>query len=154
MNIREELCVLLFEKSKLPYARIFKRHKTPWGLSVTQLLNMDSGTLGHALGQFLSKNHFELIPRLERHDAYHILTDYGTAVRDEIALQFFCYGNGKRSKYLWMVMIVGTLLNPEQWPYFRSSYERGKRARKFFHWDFKDYLHRDLVSLKAWVFTE
>ncbi|MEL7144718.1 MAG: Coq4 family protein [Bacteroidota bacterium] len=152
MNIREKICVLLFEKSKLPYARIFKRQKTPWNLSVENLLLMNQQTLGHSLGQFLSRNHFSLIPRLERHDAYHVLTGYGTEVKDEIALQFLCFGNGKRSKYLWMVMTVGTLLNPEYWSYFKQSYVRGKRARQFYHWDFKDYLQRDLASLQKWVF--
>ena len=154
MNIREKTCVLLFEKSKMPYARIFKRHKTPWQLSNVQLKQMGRGTLGSALGQFLVKNGFELIPRLERHDAYHVLTGYGTDVKDEIALQYLCFGNGKKSKYLWMVMLVGTILNPEHWSYFKASYRRGKAARTFYHWDFKQYLHRDLDSLRAWVFGQ
>ena len=154
MNIREKVCVLLFEKSKIPYARIFKRHKTPWEVSRADLLAMEPETLGHALGKFLAKNHFHLIPRLERHDAYHVLTDYGTEVKDEIALQFLCFGNGKRSKYLWMVMTIGALLNPEHWKYFKLSYRRGKSARQFYHWNFKDYLHRDLTYLKAWVFQD
>lgn len=152
MNIREKLCVLLFEKSKIPYARIFKRSKTPWGCHRESLLKMNPDTLGYHLGEFLQKNNFELIPRLERHDTYHILTGYGTDVKDEIALQYLCYGNGKRSKYLFLVMVFGTILNPEHWDYFKQSYYVGKKSRQFYYWDFKDYLDQNLADLRSSVF--
>lgn len=152
MNVREKICVLLFEKSKIPYAKIFKRKKTPWQYDKSKLLQLKSGTLGHQMGRFLERNNFDLIPRLERHDAYHILTGYHTDVKDEIALQYLCFGNGKRSKYLFLVLICGTILNPEHWQYFKKSYQIGNRARKFYHWEFKDLLSHDLQNLQDWVF--
>lgn len=154
MNIREKLCVLLFEKSKIPYAQVFKRKETPWNCNKKSLLKMQQQSLGYHLGKFLQKNNFELIPRLERHDAYHILTGYETDVKNEIALQYLCYGNGKRSKYLYLVMIFGTILNPEHWKYFRDSYRRGKKANQFYHWDFKDYLHSNIRDLRLLVFRD
>lgn len=154
MNIREKICVLLFEKSKIPYARVFKRKKIPWSCDKSGLLKMKKGTLGHQMGEFLERNGFELIPRLERHDAYHILTGYQTDVKDEIALQYLCFGNGKRSKYLFLVLVCGTILNPEHWQYFQKSYRIGKNARRFYHWDFKDFLSHDLEELQKWVFRK
>jgi len=154
MNIREKICVLLFEKSKTPYAKIFKRRKIPWKVSREELLNCNLGSLSWALGDFLKTNDFNLIPRLERHDAYHVLTGFGTEVKDEIALQFLCFGNGKRSKYLFFVIALGTLLNPEHLQYFIKSYQRGKKARRFYHWNFKNYLHNDLVELQSMVFDD
>ncbi|MGB3464269.1 MAG: Coq4 family protein, partial [Cyclobacteriaceae bacterium] len=126
----------------------FKQRKTPWGISRYQLVRMPRGTLGNTLGRFLRDNNFNLIPRLERHDAYHVLTGYGTDVKDEIALQFFCFGNGKRSKYLFLVMIFGAFLNPEHWQYFRSSYLKGKRTGQFYHLDFKECLIKDLKTFR------
>ena len=94
MAIRKNICVWLFEKSTMPYARLFKRGKAPWKLSKKDLMNFQKGTLGNALGTFLYRNNFDLIPKLERHDAYHVITNYGTEVENEIALQYFFFGNG------------------------------------------------------------
>ena len=149
MEIRKNICVWLFEKSTIPYARLFKRGKTPWRLSKKDLLRFPKGTLGNALGTFLNHNNFELIPKLERHDAYHVITNYGTEVENEIALQYFFFGNGKRSLYLYGVSTIGLILLPEYWRKYIASYSQGKRCKPIHKIDVEASLSLPLDQLQS-----
>ncbi len=40
----------------------------------------------HHLGYFLTKNNFSLQSKLENHDVFHVLTNIGITVPDEIAM--------------------------------------------------------------------
>jgi len=151
MNKREKICVWLFEKSKTPYANYFKSN-TAWDLNRTDLLSFPTYTLGHALGLFLSTNDYDLIPKLEKHDAYHVITDYGTSVREEVALQYFFLGNKKRSLYLYAVIIIGALLLPENITYYYQSYLHGKNSTPFHQWNIGALLYKPLTAIKDAVF--
>jgi ubiquinone biosynthesis protein Coq4 len=152
MNYRKQIIVRLFEISEKFYVRNFKKNKQAWGLTRAELLHYPSTTFGYQMGVFLQQNNFELIPKVERHDAYHVLTGFGTRVEDEIALQYVCFGNGKRSPYLFGVMIIGTILLPDYLRYYLRSYYHGTRANSFHHWDFKKLLHLPLDELRSAVF--
>ncbi len=118
----------------------------------SDLLLMPTNTFGHRLGQFLSHNGFEPIPKVERHDAYHILCGFSTAVEDEIALQYACFGNGKRTPYLFAVLVLGTLILPDYLYYYIRSYRFGKRACAFHHFDFKQVLPLDFEEFRSAIF--
>ena len=154
MNIRKQLIIWLFKKSQSYYTFWFKSKKKAWGLNKSQLLNLPEHTLGYALGLFLEKNGFEVIPKVERHDAYHVVTGYGTKVEDEIALQYLCYGNGKRSFYLFGVIVLGTILLPEYFSYYHRSYNIGKQCNSFHHYNYKRLLLIDLEEFRAMIFSE
>lgn len=154
MNIRKKIIVRLFELTEQFYTRHFKKNKQPWNLTRAILLDYPVDSFGNHLGRFLEANNFELIPKVERHDAYHVLTGYGTNVEDEIALQHLCFGNGKRSPYLFGVMILGTLLLPDYLSYYRRSFRRGKNAHAFHHWDFQKLLNSSLEELRFAVFPK
>jgi len=89
---------------------------------------------------------------VERHDVYHLLTGCSTAVEDEIAQQYLCLGNGKRSPYLIGVIILGALILPEYAPLYYRSFLRGKKAPPFYDWDFKSLLNDDFESLRDSIF--
>jgi len=148
MKYRKQLIIRLFEITQQLYTRYFKRNKKAWGINRRDLLEYNTATFGNELGQFLYRNNFELIPKVERHDAYHVLTGFGTNVEDEIALQYLCFGNGKRSKYLFGVITLGTLLLPEYLSYYIKSYDIGKRAHVFYDWDFSLLLHVSILQLR------
>src|SRR4051812_36397509 len=68
-----------------------------WNLTTADLLKYSEGSLGKAMGQFLQRNKVEPLAHAEYHDVHHVLFDYSITFKDEVALQFFLRGNGKRS---------------------------------------------------------
>lgn len=152
MIYRKKLILWLFEKSQKVYTNMFKNHDS-WNLTKFDLLKFPEHTLGNHLGEFLYKNGFELIPKVERHDAYHALTGYGTNVEDEIALQCLCFGNGKRSPYLYGAIILGILILPDYFKYYYKSYRIGKESNSFHQFDYKKLLHINILEFRKSVFS-
>ena len=153
MKYRKQLIEYLFDKSQKIYTSLFKNHK-PWGFKTNDLLSLPKESLGFHLGAFLKTNGFELLPKVERHDAYHVLTGYGTKVEDEIALQCLCYGNGKRSPYLYGAMILGIIILPDYYKYYYKSYRIGKNANAFHHFDYKKLLNVPLSDFRLAIFNK
>lgn len=150
--IRKKLIEWLFEKSQKIYTNLFKKHE-PWGIYKEELLTYPDDSFGKHLGLFLQKNNFELIAKVERHDAYHTLTGYGTNVEDEIALQCLCYGNGKRSIYLYGAVILGVIILPEYFKYYYDAYCIGKNANSFHHYDYKKLLKISIYKFRQTIFS-
>ena len=153
MKDRKKLIEWLFEKSQKIYTNMFKKHES-WGITKQDLLQYPKETLGKHLGLFLDKNNFELISKVERHDAYHTLTGYGTKVEDEIALQCLCFGNGKRSLYLYGAVILGVIILPEYYKYYLKSYRIGKTANAFHHYDYKKLLNINIHDFRTSIFSK
>jgi len=146
--MRKQFITWLFHRSQRFYTQYFKRN-TPWPLTVTDLLRYPNGSLGHRLGLFLHRSQFHLLPKVEHHDIYHLLSGIGTEVESEIALQYFLLGNGKRSPYLIGSILVGSLLLPEYGARYVKSYYRGRRANQLYHIDFLPLLTSDFQSLRS-----
>lgn len=152
MKFRKKIINWLFIISQKIYTQLFKKHEA-WNISKNDLLLLPKDSFGYHLGSFLHKNGFELIPKVERHDAYHVLTGYSTNVEDEIALQWLCFGNGKRSKYMYGAIILGTFILPDYYKYYKESYLKGKQANPFHHLDYKKLLHIPIDDLRRCFFT-
>jgi len=138
----------LYEWSLAPYRKWFKTN-TPWELPALTLLQYPSESLGFHLGCFLITYDFSPQPQLEDHDVFHTLTQSGITVPEEIAMQFYLLGNGKRSIYLFLVIILGGLLFPDHYKRFRRGYRKGKQAHRFYHLDFLQLLDHPLHELKT-----
>ncbi|OUR99335.1 hypothetical protein A9Q86_12230 [Flavobacteriales bacterium 33_180_T64] len=152
-NVRKKLIEWLFKHSQRVYTNLFKKHN-PWEIYKEELLAYPKVSFGRHLGEFLEKNNFELIAKVERHDAYHTLTGYGTKVEDEIALQCLCYGNGKRSLYLYGAVILGIIILPDYYQYYLRSYAIGKKANPFHHYDYKQLLKVNIQDFRQSIFTK
>lgn len=152
-TLRKQLIEWLFEHSQNVYTKLFK-HQESWEISRQELLAYPEPSFGKQLGLFLNKNGFELIPKVERHDAYHTLTGYGTNVEDEIALQCLCFGNGKRSMYLYGAMILGIIILPDYLNYYYRSYTIGKRANPFHHFNYRKLLLVNFEAFRMAVFSK
>lgn len=148
---RKQIIAWLFDVTQRIYTKYFKKN-TPWDIKKAQLLKLPKHTFGYHLGLFLDTNGFELIPKVERHDAYHVMTGYNSNEEDEIALQYLCFGNGKRSIYLFGVIIIGSIILPEYWRYYLKSYSIGKSANTFYNLDYKGLLNTSISDLRASVF--
>jgi len=146
-TLRHILLERLYEWSKLPYRLLFKR-ETAWGISVKDLLKYPIESLGYHLGCFLLQHNFTSEPQLEDHDIYHVLTRSGTSVPEEIAMQFYLFGNGKRSIYLLMVLSIGTLLFPDHIKKFWNAYTKGRKAHSFYKLNFLKLLQQPLSTLQ------
>lgn len=137
----------MYEISKKPYQKFFKKGNA-WDVNVNQLIQLPSDSLGFHLGCFLLKYNFEIQPKLEDHDIIHVLTNTGISVVDEIGMQYYLYGNGKRSLYLWMVILSGTLFYPTRFLYFKQEYQRGKQAHEFYGLDFLNMLSIPITNIQ------
>lgn len=150
---RKQLINWLFEISSKIYTKIYKKHK-PWNIGKKELLSYSKTSLGYYLGVFLDNNNFELIPKVERHDCYHVLTGYSTKVEDEIALQYLSLGNGKRSPYLFGAIILGTIILPDYLSFYIKSYHIGKQANVFHNLNFKPLLKTNIKALRQAIFSK
>ncbi len=146
--MRNHILESLYELSKRPYQRFFKQNEA-WPYSTKDLLRFKEDSLGYHLGRFLVKHHFELQPKLENHDVFHVLTNTGVTVSEEISMQFFLWGNGKRSAYLFAVLVFGTALYPDYWVLFAKSYRCGRKALSFHQLHFAKLLHFPLARIKS-----
>lgn len=152
MKLRKKIIEWLFSKSQKIYTSMFKKHQ-PWGIYREELLTYPDESFGKHLGLFLDKNNFELISKVERHDAYHTLTGYGTKVEDEIALQCLCFGNGKRSLYLYGAVILGIIILPDYLKFYYNSYCIGRNANAFHHYDYKKLLNVSIHKFRESIFS-
>lgn len=150
--MRKKFIYWLFEHSQKMYIKF--KNKKPWDIGSDELLSYSKDSFGYHLGILLKTNNFELLPKVERHDCYHLLTGYGTAVEDEIALQYVCFGNGKRSPYLLGVMFIGSLILPEYFKYYIKSYRLGKNCNQFHHFNYKNLLHFPFQEIQEAIFTK
>ncbi|MES2567645.1 MAG: Coq4 family protein [Bacteroidota bacterium] len=125
-----------------------------WNLSTGELLQFPDNSLGKVLGEFLNKSNVEPLAGAEYHDIQHVLFDYSISFKDEIGLQFFLHGNGKKSFASVSTFIGAWFILPTQWKYLRASYEKGKKCKDISTLNFKTMLHQDFYQVKVSLFNE
>ena len=119
-----------------------------WNMKTADLLKYSDGTLGKALGQFLYENEVEPLAHAEYHDVHHVLFDYSITFKDEVALQFFLRGNGKKSLASLGTSVGAWILLPTQWNYLKNSYKRGQECIDIAQLNLKELLNEDLQKIK------
>lgn len=136
--IRELLVGLGFSIS----SKVYVQFKTgySWQINTRALLNYPEESLGYHLGCFLLQHKFEPQPRCEDHDVFHVLTGYKIDTAQEIAMQFWLWGNGKRSPFVALAMLVGMVLYLDKYDAFTRAYLKGQQSRKIHNIDFKQHL--------------
>lgn len=145
--MKDKIIEKLYEMSKKPYQKYMK-HNQPWDITKEELASYPELSLGNDLGRFLTSNQFDIQEKLEDHDIIHVLTNTGISVADEIAMQYYLLGNGKRSLYLYMVILTGTVFYPMLFYRFMEAYKKGKKAHKFYYLDFLKLLHISTDTLR------
>jgi ubiquinone biosynthesis protein Coq4 len=93
--MKDQFIEKMYQWSKKPYQRFFK-NKITWEIDKDGLYTYPEESLGYHLGQFLQKNNFDIQPKLEDHDIIHVLNNTGISVREEIGMQYYLMGNGKK----------------------------------------------------------
>lgn len=137
--MKDKIIEKMYEISKKPYQKWFKKNE-PWQTTSQELIKLPKASLGFHLGNFLVRYNFEIQEKLEDHDVIHVLTNTGISVVEEIGMQYYLLGNGKRSLYLLMVITTGLLFYPTQIHYYLNQFDKGKKAHQFYHLDFQKML--------------
>lgn len=137
---RLKFLLFMYEISQKNYRKFFKRHKRKWEFTEEQLLLFQEDSLGRTLGEFYKKHGFRMIPQMENHDVYHLITGCSTKMVDEIKMQYLLFGNGKRSAYLLGVLLLGTAVYPEKISDYLKAYRKGRKMSAFHNWDFEKIL--------------
>lgn len=146
-TIKERIIAYLYTVAKIPYQYFFKNHK-PWEITIQSLLEHQTNTLGYQLGHFFKINQFEIQESLEEHDVLHVLANIGTTVKDELYLQFYLLGNGKKSLFLLLVITTGILFYQSEYKNFYKQYKRGQKAHRFYDLDFQKMLSFPVSEIK------
>ena len=154
LALRENILVFLFEISKPIYRKLFKAKQKAWRTQCKDLAQFEEGSLGKDLYYFLSKNNFEIEPKLESHDVGHVLLGYETDVKNEICMQFFYLGSGKKSVYSLLTTVLGYLFLPEVYKDYHKAFRYGKTAINFQDWDFEFLLKEPTKTLQAQIFSK
>lgn len=143
---------LVFNRFALPmvnyYRHFFKGKKIPWGENKETLSRFEEGSLGNEISLFLTENEFEINPKMESHDVFHVITGYGTSMHEEAAMQFFLIGNKKKSKLARISALIGFMIFPEYWRLYLDSYRRGRSTLHFSSWEFKELLFVEVEQLR------
>ena len=75
-------------------------------------------------------------------------------MEDEIALQCLCFGNGKRSPYLYGAIVLGISILPDYYKYYYKSFKTGKAANAFHHFDYKKLLTVPISDFRKAIFSK
>ncbi|MCW3161940.1 ubiquinone biosynthesis protein COQ4 [Chryseobacterium oryctis] len=148
---RVQFLVFAYHNTQKLYRKYFKKKKRQWQFNEKQLLEFHTDSLGRILGEFYEKHGFRMIPKMENHDVYHLITDFGTNMQDEIAMQYLLFGNGKRSAYLLSVLVLGTIVFPEYFKDYLKAYHKGRNMKAFHNWDFEGLLWQNFEHLKSFI---
>lgn len=138
----------LYKMIKEPYESMFKTKAKSWDLTIEDYLKNKEETLGYKLGSFLNAHNYGIQPKLEEHDVFHVLTNTGITVVNEIEMQFYLLGNGKKSPFVFIVIATGIFFYPFNYKMFYNSYQKGKSAHQFYHIDFSKILHKPLTEIQ------
>ncbi|MES2514680.1 MAG: Coq4 family protein, partial [Bacteroidota bacterium] len=120
-----------------------------WNLTTEGLLQYPEGSVGKELGKFLKKSGVEPLVGAEYHDLEHVLFDYSISFKDEVGLQFFLHGNGKKSFASVSTIMGAWFILPTQWKYLKNSYVKGKKCKDISKLNLKDLLNDNLNQVKA-----
>ncbi|AGC75443.1 hypothetical protein LX97_00139 [Nonlabens dokdonensis] len=136
-------------------SKIYVKFKTgpSWQVNTQQLLSYPTESLGYHLGCFLLQHKFEPQPRCEDHDVFHVLTDYKIDTAQEIAMQYWLWGNGKRSPFVLLAMLVGVIFYIDQYILFIEAFSSGYNSTGIHHLDFKQHLYSPISIFKSTLIT-
>lgn len=145
--MKEIIIETLYRIIKVPYQFLFKQTKA-WDITIQDFLKLPQDSLGFHYGCFLLKYNFNIQASLEEHDVYHVITNTGISVKDEIDMQFYLLGNGKKSTFVFIVIGTGILFYPFEYQSFYKNFKRGREAHQFYDLDFFKMLSVPLSTIQ------
>ncbi len=151
-SIRDKVIWTIVE-SLMPIYIFLRRNRPSWSVTKQDLQSMPSGSLGREIGEFYREYNLDIMPKLEFHDAYHILFNMvSNNMYDEMRMQFVVIGNGKFSLPYFGALLLSIVMYPEYWGDFREAYLKGKNATRFYDLDLEQLLTMQTSDLRHILF--
>lgn len=118
-------------------------------LTALNLVKYPEGTLGQHLGKFLLTRNYGQNTYASREDILQMLiTGNKPTLTDEIALQYYLFGNGSTSLRVLLAMCMGLAIMPYKLLHFYKMYQKGKNALRFFDIDHLGMLYQPVQRIK------
>jgi hypothetical protein len=152
IKLRSALLVYLTHKMALPVLKIIRRPEQ-FPYCMNQLMQMEDGSLGKALGLFIKEKGLALLPHYARHDLKHILLQYDTTDEGEVCLQCFMLGNGHISFPVIATVLFGLFTMPEHWLAGWYAFKRGRSAASVVNWNWFEIVPVQVQKLRANITT-
>ena len=134
-----------FYESEHFYANL---RKLQTDLRIENLTNYPENSLGFALAEFLHQQHLNSSATLEQSDIFHVLTHIGSSAEEQVGLQFYLIGNGKKTPLTLLSAIFGSIFFLHRLPQFFGQFQKGKRALLFHHLEFTKMLAQPLEKIR------
>ncbi|MES2486678.1 MAG: hypothetical protein V4581_12125 [Bacteroidota bacterium] len=122
--------------------------KTAQKLTAYQLVKYPEGSLGHQLGTFLLGSNYGQNVYAQNDDALQLLIAGKNSIKEDLAVQFYLFGNGNNSFRTLSTIVVALTLCPHYLPYFYKKYKAGKQALRFYDVDHLGLLHLPVERIK------
>jgi ubiquinone biosynthesis protein Coq4 len=148
-RIREKCLQKLIGIAKPVYEKLCKSSKLPWKVKMEDLAAYPDQSLGKELYRFLTENNITMMERFENHDVCHVLTGYATDCVNESCMQFFLFGTGKKSIFVYGTLIISMMVLPEHWIKFFRAFKLGLKTPYFDEFNYEENLHVPLWVLQA-----
>jgi len=134
-------------KEKIEAVRIQFDRKNK-NLTAGQLIKYPEGSLGQQLGRYLICINEGQNVTAQREDIFQLLIAGSYSIKEDIAVQYYLFGNGKNSFRNLLAMAVGLVVCPQHIVYFYSRYKDGKQALRFYDLDHFGMLHLPITRIK------
>jgi len=150
VKIRSAVLVYLTHRMALPILK-FVRQPEIFPYSKQELMQLQAGTLGRDLVNFIDDKQLELLPYYARHDIKHILLNYDTTDEGEVCLQMFMLGNRHASFPVLATVLYGCITMPEHWSKFRKAFCRGRQSQSIKDWNWFELLVENTSGLRQQI---
>jgi hypothetical protein len=134
-------------KEKIEAVRIQFDRKNK-DLTARQLIKFPEGSLGQQLGRYLIGTNDGQNVIAQREDIFQFLIAGKYSFKEDIAVQYYLFGNGKNSMRNLLAMAVGLIVCPQHCIYFYNRYKDGKQALRFYDLDHFGMLHLPVNRIK------
>lgn len=145
------MLVLLTHHLGLPALKIFRKPQ-PFPYTTEKLLQMEQGTMGRELIEFLQTKNLELLTHYTRHDLKHIVLCFDTTEEGELCLQSFMLGNGRVSFPVLATVLFGLFTAPEYWRKMFVSFREGKKCIAIHKWDWFELIPQQTTEIRNKIF--
>lgn len=151
IKYRSALLVFLTHKMALPVLKII-RQPAQFPYSMQQLVQMETGSLGRALGSFIRQKNLALLPHYARHDLKHIILEYDTTDEGEVCLQCFMLDNGHVSFPVIATVLFGVFTMPEHWKAGWLAFKKGRQSASIANWNWFEILPQQVSELRQNIY--
>ncbi|MFP9113900.1 hypothetical protein ACLI1A_08140 [Flavobacterium sp. RHBU_3] len=117
-------------------------------ITAFNLMKYPEESFGHQLGKFLLGSNYGQNVYAFPEDALQMLVTGKSTLTDEIALQYYLFGNGSLSLQVMATMCAGLAIMPWKLPHFYRMYRRGKSALRVYDIDHLGLLHLPVSRIK------